>query len=310
MKKMVNRVVVQGRLYDHDLQLKVTGTTSKSPNTEFITGSIHVATDDACLNVIPVHFTYVTETTAKGGVNRTWNVLKSIIDGSTVSVIGGGADNAAYIDVSTALALNEWYDKDDKLVSAIRNEGGFVKTINEADLLPENKRATFATDMVITSCTRVEANEEREIPEKVKVRGAIFNFRNELMPVEFSMLDPKGMNYFEGLEASSSNPVFTEVRGVEVSQTSVRKITEDSAFGDPSVREVRRSYKDYVLTWAKPEAYEWDSDETILASELSEAMTHREVYLADIKKRQDEYQASKNAPKPAVTAPAKGTYTF
>lgn len=310
MKKMVNRVVVQGRLYDHDLQLKVTGTTSKSPNTGFITGSIHVATDDACLNVIPVHFTYVTETTAKGGVNRTWNVLKSIIDGNTVSVIGGGVDNAAYIDVSTALALNEWYDKDDKLVSAIRNEGGFVKTINEADLLPENKRATFATDMVITSCTRVEANEEREIPEKVKVRGAIFNFRNELMPVEFSMLDPKGMNYFEGLEASSSNPVFTEVRGVEVSQTSVRKITEDSAFGDPSVREVRRSYKDYVLTWAKPEAYEWDSDETILASELSEAMTHREVYLADIKKRQDEYQASKNAPKPAVTAPAKGTYTF
>lgn len=310
MKKMMNRATIQGRLYDHDLQLKVTGATSKAPNTEFITGSIHIALDDSFTNVVPVHFTYVTELTATGKPNRTWNVLKSIVDGNMTSVVNGGADDAAWVQADSALALNEWYDKDDKLVSVIRNEGGFVKTITEADLLPENKRATYQVDMVITACTRVEANEERNIPEKVKVRGAIFNFRNELMPVEFSMLDPKGMDYFEGLEASSSKPVFTEVRGVQVSHTSVQKITEDSAFGDPSVREVKRSYKDFVLTWARPEEYEWDSEDTILAADLSKMMAEREIHLADIKKRQDEYQASKNAPKAPVAAPTKGTYTF
>lgn len=308
MKKMINRVTIQGKLYDHDLQLKVTGATSKSPNTEFISGSIHIATDDGYMNVVPVHFTYVTEST-KNGVNRTWNVLKSIIDGSTPTVVGGG-DAAVYVQADTNLALNEWYDKDDKLVSIIRNEGGFVKTINEADLLPENKRATFAVDMVINGCARIDANEERNLPEKVEVRGAIFNYRNELMPVKFSMVDPKGMDYFEGLDASSSHPVFTEVRGIEVSQTSVQKITEDSAFGDPSVREVKRSYKDYVLTWAKPEEYEWDSEDTLLAADLSKMMADREIHLADVKKRQDEYQASKNVAKTATVAPTKGTYTF
>ena len=39
---------------------------------------------------------------------------------------------------------------------------------------------------------------------------------------------------------------------------------------------------------------EWDSEATILASELASKMTERETYLATLKQRQEDYKASKN----------------
>ena len=69
-------------------------------------------------------------------------------------------------------------------------------------------------DMVITRVTRVEADPERGIEEDyVKLGGAVFNFRNDLLPVEFLVRNETGMNYFESLEASSTNPVYTKLWG-------------------------------------------------------------------------------------------------
>lgn len=81
MKAMINKSHVEGILYEHDLELKTSGPNSKNPGTQFITGTVSIATDDAGLNIVPVHFTYVTATTAKGGTNATFTTLKNIIDG-------------------------------------------------------------------------------------------------------------------------------------------------------------------------------------------------------------------------------------
>ena len=71
--------------------------------------------------------------------------------------------------------------------------------------------------------------------------------------------------------------------------------------------------KPYTLL-NKAEPYLWDDESTILASELSEAMANREIELANIKTRQDEYKNSKGnafAAAPAKKAsPAKQDYNF
>lgn len=294
MKKIKNETHIEGYLYEHKLDLKVSGPTSKNPGVEFINGTIGIATDEAMLNVVQVHFTYVTETTSKGKQNATFNVLKNIIDGKTGTVVEHGKENAGLLRIDSAIGLNEWYDKDNNLISQKRNEGGFVHVANLSEISDnEAQRATFNTDIVITGCTRQEANEERGIPEKVIVRGAIFDFRGSLLPVEFSAINQGAMNYFEGLDASNKNPVFTRVWGKQVSQTVTRTITEESAFGAPSVKTVKSSFKDYEITGAIPEPYAWDDEETITAAEMKEAMANREIALAEIKKRQDEYQESK-----------------
>lgn len=310
---MINRTHIEGLLYEHALELRTSGPNSKNPGTEFIMGTVSIATDDAQVNVVPVHFTYVTATTAKGGANATFGVLKDIIDGKLATVMANGADNAAKLRIDSAIGLNEFYtDRNGKeeLVSAKRNEGGFVHTC--AQLAEDEKtRNTFETDIVITGVKRIEADEEKKTPEKCVVKGAIFDFRKSLMPVEFSVLNENAMAYFEGLEASSKNPVFTKVKGRQVSETIVRTITEESAFGEASVREVKSSRKDFVITWAQKEPYVWDDEETITAAEMTDAMSARQTYLATVKQRQDEYKASKQGGNAAANKPAaEGGYDF
>lgn len=315
-KKMKNESHIEGYVYEHKLEMKESGPNSKNPGTEFISGTLSVATDDEMLNVVQVHFTYVTAVTAKGKPNNTFNVLQSIIDGKIGSVMEHGKENAGKVRIDSAIGLNEWYDKDGKLVSVRRNEGGFVHQVQE--LCEPKARATFNTDMVITNVRRVEADEEKETPEKVIVKGCVFDFRNALLPVEFSVYAPyapaKALDYFESLGASANTPVFTRVQGIQVSKTVVRKIEEENAFGEAIVKESRSSQRDMVINWAQPETYAWDSEDTLLASEFSEMIAAREVYLADVKKRQDEYQASRsNAAAGGATkaaAPAKGEYNF
>lgn len=297
MRKTMNTVHLEGLLYEHDLAMKVSGPNSKTPNTPFISGTISIATDDDCVNVVPVHFTYVTATTSTGKSNAAYATLQNIIDGVYGTVMGEGKDKAVKLRVDTAIGLNEFYtDRSGKeeLVSSKRNEGGFVHVVNEI-LADEKQRNTFKCDMLITGATRIEADEEKGTSEKVIVKGAVFDFRNSLLPVEFSAVNPAAMDYFEGLEASQRNPVFTNVWGRQINETIVKRIVEESAFGEASVREVRTSHKDFVITGAKTEPYVWDDESSMTVAELNELIAKRETYLATIKQRQDEYKASKNA---------------
>lgn len=305
-KTFTNATHIEGYVYEHKLEEKITGETSKNPGTPFISGTVSIATDDELLNVIQVHYTYVTAVTSKGKPNNTYNTLKSIIDGKIQNVMEHGQENAGMVRIDSAIGLNEWYDSrnNNELVSVRRNEGGFIHQINE---LNENvdQRATFDVDMLITKATRFDADDEKGTPERMVLRGAIFDFRKALLPVEFTVKHPGAMNYFENMEISSSNPLFTELKGIQVSRTIVNRKEEAGAWGEVSVVETRSSERDYVVNWAKPAPYEWDDESTLTANELQEMMATREIYLADIKKRQDEYQATKgNALAGGATAKA------
>lgn len=295
-KNMINQTYIEGVLYEHSLEQKVSGDTSKNPGTPFIAGTISVATDDKMTNIVTVHFTYVTPVFGSGKPNETYNLLNNILNGTFGTYMKDGADKAIKVRIDSTIGLNEFYaerDGKEELVSAKRNEGGFVHRVE--NLNPDEKvRSTFKADMIINSVKRVEANEERQIPEKVIVKGAIFDFRKNLLPVEFSATNPNAMDYFEGLGVSQKEPVFTCVWGKQVSETIVRQIKTESAFGEDEVREVRSSRRDFVITGASKEPYVWDDESTITAKELNEAIQKREIDLATMKKRRDEYKASRS----------------
>ena len=309
-KKFINQTHVEGLLYEHALELRESGPNSKNPGTKFIMGTVSISTDDACTNIVPVHFTYVTATTAKGSTNATFTTLMNIVDGKYGTVMANGKDNAAKLRIDSAIGLNEFYtdrNGQEELVSAKRNEGGFVHlcdALNE----DETTRNTFKCDMLITGVKEVEADEEKKLPAKAIVRGAIFDFRGALLPVEFSAVNPGAINYFVGLGASQANPTFTCLWGRQVSETVVRQLVTESAFGEDEVREVKNTRKDFVITGAAKETYVWDDESTITAADLTKAIADRETYLATIKQRQDEYKASKAAP--AAAAPAKSGFNF
>ena len=311
-KTMINQTHIEGVLYEHALEAKVSGENSKNPGTPFITGTISIATDDAMTNIVPVHFTYVTATFGSGKPNDTYTTLNNIVNGTFGTYMKDGADKAVKLRVDSAIGLNEFFtDRNGKeeLVSAKRNEGGFVHKVDAIDE-DEKVRNTFKVDMLINCVTRIDADEEKNLPEKVVVKGAIFDFRKSLLPVEFSATNPNAMNYFEGLGATQKEPVFTCVWGRQVSEVIVRQIRTESAFGEDEVREVKNTRRDFVITGAAKDPYVWDDESSITAAELNEAIQKREVDLAAMKKRQDEYKASRGKATATAAAPAQGGFNF
>lgn len=319
MKKTQNQTRIVGYIHSFGeangrnmLEIKTSGPKSKNPGTEFIAGTIQVAVDEAGLNVIPVHFTYVTENYGSSGkTNPNFSVLKRIInDGKCI--VNNGKDEALKVAIDGAVALNDFYtDPDDEktLVSSKVIEGSFVNIVNELPV--EDERHTFKTDMVITKITRVEADEEKKIDKDyVVVRGAVFNFRNDILPMEFTVTNEAGMAYFEKLDPSYE-PIFTKVWGKINCITTVVTQTEESAFGEAAVRTFERKTREWVITGTAKETFDFGDEEVLTAADLQTAMQNREIYLAEQRKRSKEYKDNKSAtPAAAPAAPKAKTGAF
>lgn len=321
MRKTINKERIEGRLYDiSQLAVKtVQNSESKHFGEEFIGGSMDIATDDDCLNIVTVRFTFMQATYSSGKANSSFGVLKNLIENGK-TVLADGKDAASLVRVDASLALNDFYttrNGEEVLVSAKTNNGSFVNIVNK--LGDEDARNTFECDMLINGTRYVEADEEKNIKEDyLIVKGAVFDFRNSILPVEFVVRNQGGMKYFESLEASPQNLVFTKVWGKINSETIVDRREEESAFGEPAVKEYSRTIREWVITGtSKPDAvYEiGDAKNGITADDIEKAMADREVYLAGVKQRADEYRASQNSgnavPASNAAAPAaQGGFTF
>ena len=314
MRKTVNTERFEGRIYEHNLTIKtVQNKESDNYGKEFISGTIDIAIDEDAKNIVQNHFTFVKELTNKGTKNATFANLKKIID-ENKTWVNVGKDAAQMVRIDTAIGLNDFYNQNDELVSVKRNEGGFVTLITA---LPDvSKRNSFTVDMVITKVTRKEANEERNIPEHVVIHGGIFDFRGAFLPVDFIHETEEGMNYFENLDASNSNPIFTQVWGTANNFISSIKQTKKSAFGgEVAVTEIPTNRRVWIVTGIIEEPYDFGGDD-LTGDELSKAIQDRETYLAGVKKRSDEWKAQRdaaptqNAFAAAAATPQAGSFNF
>lgn len=319
MRKNINQETIEGRIYEHDLSVKtVQNQSSKNYGTEFINGSISVATDEAGLNVLTVHYTYVTETTSTGKTNATYGVLKRIIE-TGKTWVNDGKDAATKVRLNPSAALNDFYPQgQDQLVSQQRNEGGFatiITDLNESEI----DRNKFKFDTIITGVDHIEADPEKNIAEDfVRIHCAIFNFRGDILPYTLVARSAGAMNYFESLEASKSNPIYTQVAGRIVSTAVKVQTTKESAFGEPVVEIAERRQREWLVTWAMPEPYLFDDESTITVKELSDAIANRNIRLEEVKTRAKEYYANqgnaaapKAAPTPAPSAQVpQGGFNF
>lgn len=297
MRKIENREHVAGYVYSHKLTIKqVQNKDSKNFGKNFISGDIEVATDEQGMNIVPVHFTYVTEVTSKGAKNNTYTALQKIIEAEGKTWTTGGKENAIKVSIDTALALNDYINSDGERVSLMRNEGGFVTIVNLLE--EEEKRNTFKTDMVISNVRRVNANPENGINEDYcVVSGAVFNFRNALLPVSYVIRKEKGMEYFEDLGVTNASPVFLKVHGHIINTTQViEKEEEVSDWSEVIVQSSTRRNREWVISGTAKLPFDFGEDgEDLTTEELKAAMQDREVYWSEIKRRNDEYLASRQA---------------
>ena len=310
VKKARNNVRLSGLLYDAKLEKKVTGPNSKSPGTEYITGKISIAVDDALTNIVDVRYPYVVPTTVKDGVsnpNPVYGILDKIMEGVLKSVMSDGIEEAAKLRADTSLALNEFYSDrsgQKQLVSTMLNEGGYLRLVNNlSDELDD--RNLIDVDMAITSVRTVEKDDN----EKIILGGYIFNFRNAALPVEFSVTNERAKDYFSTIDASKNNPMYINLRGRVVNETITKVITEEGAFED-CVKEVKSHVRDYRIHWASKNSYYLGDEEFFTKSEFKDVKANREIYLKDLETRFDNSKKVVATPKTVVSKPSDDEYDF
>ena len=300
--KMLNSVKIQGYVYEHSLEIKTVKSEKKpdgTPNPNFgksyIGGKLKVQIDEDAQNIVEVEYTYVTPTTKAGSENRTYTALNTIIT-ENKTVMNAGKEGAIKVKVDTSLDLNDFFTNrngtvDWELVSARIYNGGFVTIVStiEADVAARNK---IEADILFTKGIEHEEDSERGIPRYLELEGAVFNFRKEILPMKFNLYNSKGIDFILG--ELDQGPYFVKAFGHINNVNSITKIEEESAWGEPIVKEVTKTRKEVVIDNMAGVPYPFGDEGTLTVEEVKKAKADREIKLAAEKNRAIEYQNSKN----------------
>lgn len=287
MKKMVNNFSGRGYLFSTDrLEKRVS-----QKGVEYIGGTINIATDEDCLNVVPINFTYVTPTTKKGNVNSTYQLLESIINGEIKTYEAAGKD-AARVRVDGDIEVNDWFNRDGEPTAIRRVRGSFVHLLNAGETFG-NTPAHFEADMVIQSVTTMESADGSEY---MKLDGFVFSYRGDILPISLSVSSEGGMQFFESQDISTSEPYFGKVWG-DIKSTVVTSTAEQDAsevgFGAPTVQTSSRTLRTWEVSGANVNLGLDDS--TITMEELKAALEKRTSDLAEVRARYEARNGGGNA---------------
>ena len=298
--KFINAVRIEGYVYStgsnfNQLSERVTGEKSKHPGTKYIAGDLDIAVDEAGLNVVTVHYAYVTETYKSGQTNNTYTALKKIIDNADKTWLNGGKENALKVQCTgAAIGLNDFIAGDGQKVAAVRIENGFCAVVNE--LKPEAERNTFSADMLITKVIHVDADPERNIDrDYATINGAIFGYGPVILPVSFVIRNENGMKYFENLDASPSEPVFTKLWGRVNCLTIKTEKVEPSAFGEAAVQTYERKSREFLVTGAAKVPYDFGDENILTQVDVNKMTQARQVLLAEVENRFNERKMEKTS---------------
>lgn len=305
--KWINEVLIEGYVFNiggnGKLFEKTTGPESKRPNTDYISGTVNICTDEDGINIVPVRFNFITEKRKIKGEwkdDERWIILKDIINnGKTWEQVG--KENAIKLRLQCSVGVNDFPGRDGNMVEAKTIDCGFAHYANNGF---SDKRNDFKFDMLIANTTLQEVENGNNY---LNLRGYAFNFRNELIPVTVSVTEMGGIKYFENADISNANPMLTNVWGKIVSTTQKIEHEVESAWGAPQVEYTTRTLRSWEVIGCSPEPMEWDDESTITLAEFKECMQNRELQKAEAKARQEARQNQNNAGFPAAGSENKTT---
>lgn len=278
-----NAVDIRGWVFNHNLAKKVS-----RKGVEYIGGNINVATDADAINVVPVNFMYVTATFKNGNPNTTYQFLEQLINENNTYEANGRS--ATKVRISGDVECNDFVTREGEMASPKRIRGGFVHP--ETGDIAAVGCAKFKTDMLIEGYQEVEVENGDNYG---RLRGYVFNFRNEFIPVDYTIRMPGGMNYFDKADISVKDPMLTKVWGNIVCTTIENRTETESAFGAPTVNITTRTLRAWDIEGASVEPMEFGDESTMTAVDVAKGKADREQHLAEVRANHDEYQRSKDA---------------
>lgn len=295
-EKFLNKTTVSGYIFNLEgssdwdkLQKRTTGENSKNPGQDYISGVISIATDDEALNVVQVHFSFVTPEWGKSGKkNQNYDFLLDLIerqDNGTLKTFETSKTDAEKITVTGDLSLNEFIDKEDNFVAVKQIRGTFVGNMSARDTMG----AFFDLEALISNASMREVEDGDDY---MNISGYAFNFRNELLPIQLTVRIPGGVKFFENADISSKNPFLGKISGQVVSNIITIAKDESDLDGFGEAKPTTRSIRAWDVSSAR-RTLEFDDDGDLNLAEMKKLVADRADHEAEVRKQIEDRKAAR-----------------
>lgn len=295
-EKFLNKTTVSGYIFNLEgstdwdkLQHRVTGENSKNPGQDYISGVISIATDDEALNVVQVHFSFVTPEWGKTGKkNPNYDFLLDLIErqeNGTLKTFEKYKTDAEKITVTGDLSLNEFVDKEDNFVSVKQLRGTFIGNMSARDTMG----AFFDLEALVSN---VALREVEDGDDYMNISGYAFNFRNELLPIQLTVRVPGGIQFFENADISNKNPFLGKLSGQVVSNIITVAKDESDLDGFGEAKPTTRSIRAWDVVSAR-KTMEFGEEDDLTLEEMKKLVADRAEHEAEVRKQIEERKAAR-----------------
>lgn len=280
LKELENRVKIEGIL--EEIDLKTVTYAKDGKNRDAISGRIIVRVEqqingeDKILSV-PVHV-FVNKQKNDGGLNPAYTNMEEVMT-SWVSIAAGGMENADAVRITGAkLTVNEFYGKNDQLVSQSRVSASFATKISREQCKPE---ASFSAIFAVGDKGYVVDKDGVET-SKYRVKGIVPRFNGSVDVVEFYAINPNVVSavssYWEKGDTVKANGKLNFTSTTETVQTPVD-------FGEPIETTRTISVSEFIITGGSQAPIEGEM--AMDGNDIQAALTARQEYLTQLKAKKD-----------------------
>lgn len=315
MGKLTNFVEVTGRLYEADLKIYDAKPEKYMANKKItlpngmlfegnrgIMGKLHIETTEG--NVVEVRVDYtmaVKKKKVNGQVvkdahgleiyepNPKFQTLEQIANNG-LSVVKGD-EFPTNIQVRTAMTTNDFVDQEGNIASPmVIAIGTFNGNVN---IIPQVKeaKAEFKVDLVFGAVQDVLDKDGMLKDDEKYITGLVFDFFDNMYPVRLKIKNPKGIDFFMGLEKGDTLNVWGEY----ISEKIKKETVTQSAFGEDLIQVSEFTRREVLLKGANPNLF--DDDKAPTPEFISQANQNRQLKLAEIKAQAEQRKQQQAAPR-------------
>lgn len=264
-------------------EVNITTGVGKKSNKPYIMGEVKVKTTELINGVeteleIPVRV-FANQHKNDGSLNPAYESIERIQSMTSLASCGGDIAKADKISFSNAsIQMNEFYNKEDKLVSYPTIRGTFSRKVEDSKYQPA---ATFA-NVIVVGGFKEETDRNGDLTGRLIVKGILPQWGGVVDVVDYIVANEAAKTHIQSYWQKGDT---VRVAGIVNFSSTVETQVIEMGFGDPEVKRRTRSVTELLITKGSQGAL--DAEFAYDAEDISEALTKRQAYLTELRTNKD-----------------------
>lgn len=294
LREAKNICRIEGILLENDLKYgsyqKMNSATKSMETVESISGIIKIRVDIETKGVpttleIPVHL-FANKYTKEGNLSKAYASIEDVMNNYKSAAVVG-INEADCVRISNGkVSINEYYGKDDKLVSFPRITAMFISKVSRDKMIP---RADFELEMMVANKV-MEVDKEAVETGRMEITGIVPCYGGRVEVIKTIVASPEAIEVID--RAWNKEDTVTFAGRINFTSTIVEK-TQVPDFGEPTTVRYTKNLSELIIT-AGQEA-PLDGEFAFDVEEINKGLAERNVRLEELKKKKNDKKAKSEA---------------